>query len=40
MISVLFLMEGPADSAVDRYLDEQGWRVRNAAAIVMTAPRS
>ena len=38
MISVPFPMAGPADSAVDRYLEEQGWRVRNAAAIVMTAP--
>jgi N-acetylglutamate synthase len=38
MISVPFPMTGPADSAVDRYLDEQGWRVRNAPAIVMTAP--
>jgi GNAT superfamily N-acetyltransferase len=37
MISVPFPMAGPADSAVDRYLAGQGWRVRNAAAIVMTA---
>ncbi|MGH3393120.1 MAG: GNAT family N-acetyltransferase, cg3035/Rv0428c family, partial [Streptosporangiaceae bacterium] len=38
MISVPFPMAGPAGSAVDRYLDEQGWSVRNGAAIVMTAP--
>lgn len=38
MISVPFPMAGPADSPVDRYLDELGWGVRNGAAIVMTAP--
>ncbi len=38
MISVPFPMAGPGDSEVDRYLEEQGWRLRNGAAIVMTAP--
>jgi GNAT superfamily N-acetyltransferase len=38
MISVPFPMAGPEGSEVDRYLDEQGWPVRNNAAIVMTAP--
>jgi GNAT superfamily N-acetyltransferase len=38
MISVPFPMAGPEGSEVDRYLDEQGWPVRNSAAIVMTAP--
>ncbi len=38
MISVPFPMAGPEGSEVDRYLDEQGWPVRNGAAIVMTAP--
>ena len=38
MISVPFPMTGPGDSEVDRYLEEHGWRLRNGAAIVMTAP--
>jgi len=38
MIAVPFPMAGAGASAVDRYLEARGWRVRSGAAIVMTAP--
>jgi N-acetylglutamate synthase len=38
MIAVPFPMAGPQTSPVDRYLEEQGWRIRRGPAIVMTAP--
>ena len=37
MIAVPFPMAGPAGSAADRYLADQGWSLRDAPAVVMTA---
>ena len=37
MIAVPFPMTGPGDSALDRLLASQGWPLRKAPAIVMTA---
>jgi ribosomal protein S18 acetylase RimI-like enzyme len=37
MIAVSFPMDGPDDSAVDRYLNTQGWPLRQGPAVVMTA---
>lgn len=38
MIAVPFPMTGPDDSPVDRLLDSLGWPLRQAPAVVMTAP--
>lgn len=37
MIAVPFPMAGPADSPADRFLERDGWPLRQAPAIVMTA---
>jgi ribosomal protein S18 acetylase RimI-like enzyme len=37
MIAVPFPMEGPLGSGVDRFLEDQAWRLRQSPAIVMIA---
>jgi N-acetylglutamate synthase len=37
MIAVPYPLGRPGDSPTDRFLDEQGWRVRPSPAVVMTA---